>query len=54
MVSGRAVELHAARPEDLTPLAAVYARAGNLIVRAEFKPGQEASLWRTATGCATW
>lgn len=43
-VSGRAVELHAARPEDLTPLAAVYARAGNLIVRAEFKPGQEASL----------
>ena len=32
--------LHAARPEDLAPLAGRFVRAGALVVRAEFAPGE--------------
>lgn len=40
---------HAARPEDLAPLSALYLRAGSAVVRASFPPGfgavnEEASL----------
>ncbi|WP_326490780.1 metal-dependent hydrolase [Thermus caliditerrae] len=36
--------LHAARPEDLAPLAGLYLKAGSAVVRAAFAPGEEASL----------
>ena len=36
--------LHAARPEDLAPLAGRFVRAGALVVRAEFAPGEAAGL----------
>ncbi|GAA6732658.1 hypothetical protein YIM73518_24220 [Thermus brockianus] len=35
---------HAARPEDLAPLAGLYLKAGSAVVRAAFPPGEEASL----------
>lgn len=40
------LRLHAARPEDLAPLAALYLRTGSAVVRASFPPGsaEEASL----------
>lgn len=40
------LRLHAARPEDLAPLSALYLRAGSAVVRASFPPGsgEEASL----------
>jgi len=42
--SGNRLLLHAARPEDLVPLSAAFVRAGSAVVRAEFVPGEEASL----------
>ncbi len=39
------LRFHAARPEDLAPLAALYLQAGSAVVRASFPPGEkEASL----------
>jgi membrane-bound metal-dependent hydrolase YbcI (DUF457 family) len=35
------LELHAARPLDLAALENQYIKAGSIVVRAEFKPGQE-------------
>ncbi len=41
---GNRLVLHAARPEDLSPLAATFVRAGSAVLRAEFAPGEEAGL----------
>ena len=38
------LRFHAARPEDLAPLAGLYLKAGSAVVRAAFPPGEEASL----------
>lgn len=38
------LRLHAARPEDLAPLAGLYLQAGSAVVRAAFAPGEEAAL----------
>lgn len=35
------LELHAARPEDVQALRNAYIRAGSVVVRAEFTPGEE-------------
>ncbi len=42
--SGRRLVLHAAHPEDLVPLSASFVRAGALVVRAEFAPGEAQDL----------
>jgi inner membrane protein len=38
------LRFHAARPEDLAPLAGLYLQAGSAVVRAAFAPGEEAAL----------
>ncbi|MFN4071338.1 MAG: hydrolase, partial [Thermus caldifontis] len=38
------IRLHAARPEDLAPLASIYLRTGSAVVRASVLPGEEAPL----------
>ena len=43
-LQGNRLVMHAARPEDLAPLAATFVRAGSAVVRAEFAPGEEADL----------
>ncbi|WP_232822389.1 HlyD family secretion protein [Thermus sediminis] len=39
------LRFHAARPEDLAPLASLYLQAGSAVVRAQFAPGEEGELY---------
>ena len=44
VANGNRLLLHAARPEDLVPVSAAFVRAGSAVIRAEFAPGEEATL----------